>query len=116
MATWGPAHLRWLADVVCPGIRAGIEEPDEGPRALHDRPNVAAFCAIAEGTRVRQVVSLCLSAVLFTDDVIHFTAEEGIFLMDQAIFAEGVCPYRHEPAQGRINVAAHGPDGHRHGL
>ncbi len=74
--------------MVCPGIRAGIEEPHEGPRALHDRPNVAAFCAIAEGARIRQVVDLCLSAVLFTDDVIHFAAEEGIFLMDQAIFTQ----------------------------
>src|SRR2546423_13420796 len=57
-----------------------------------------------------------VSAMLFADDVINFAAEEGIFLMNQAVFTEVFCSCCHELAQGHINVAAHELDGHGRGL
>lgn len=97
-----------------PQVRPGIEEPNKASRALHDRSNVAAFRSIAEGTGICQIISVGLPTVLFADDVINLAAKEGVLFVDQAVFTEVFCPRGYESAQGRVNVAAHEPDGHGH--
>ena len=42
--------------MLCPSVGTRIEKPDEGPRTPHDRPNIAALRAIAEGARIGQVL------------------------------------------------------------
>src|SRR5262245_19745963 len=98
----------------CPLVGARVEETNEAPCLLYDRSDIAAFRPIAKGTDISQVVSVGLPTVLFTDDMIDLAAKEGIFFIDQTILAETFGPYRHKPAQGCVNVAAHGPDGCGH--
>jgi len=90
-----------------PKIGARIKKPYENTGSSDNRAHVAAFRPIAKHAGVRQVVSFGLPAMFFADDVIDFTAEVGIVLMNQAIFTEVFCPCRHELAQGRANVRGH---------
>ena len=95
----------------CPPIGARVKETNEAPGLLHDRSNIDAL-PIAKSTGVSQVVSVGLSTVLFTDDVIHLAAKEGVFFVDQTILTQTLGSYCHKPAQGCVNVAAHERDGY----
>ena len=90
-----------------PKIAARIEKSCEDTGGWDKGAYIAAFRPIAKRTGKRQVFGLGLTAMFFADDVINFTAEEGIVLMNQAIFTEVLCPCRHELAQGRANVRGH---------
>ena len=90
-----------------PKIGARIEKSCEDTCSCDKRAHVAALRPIAKRAGKRQVFGLGLTAMFFANDVINFTAEEGIVLMNQAIFTEVLCPCRHELAQGRANVRGH---------
>ena len=75
-----------------PTIGARIEKSREDTCGWDKGTYVAAFRPIAKRAGKRQVFGLGLTAMLFADDVINFTAEEGIVLMNQAIFTEVLRP------------------------
>ena len=60
------------------------------PLSLHHRTNITALCPIAEGTRMRQVVRFRCPTMLCTDDVVHFTAKNGVVFVYQAVLAQGI--------------------------
>ena len=91
--------------MISPKIWTGIEESREEAGSVDNRSDVAAFRPITKGTGIRQVFGRGLAAVFFADDVIDFATEEGVFLVDQAVFAKEFGPCRHEPPQCRANVA-----------
>ena len=45
--------------------------------------------------------------MLFRDDMIDLTAEIGVILMDQAVFAQMIRPRLDKSAQAGINIAGH---------
>ena len=98
--------------MIRPEVGARIEKSNEGTGTLDKGAHVTAFRPIAKAARIRQVIGLRLPAVLFTDDVVYFATEEGILFVNNTVLAEVICPCCHELAQGRVNVAAHQPDGH----
>jgi hypothetical protein len=98
--------------MISPKVCTGIEESREEAGSVDNRSDVAAFRPIAKRAGIRQIALRRLPAVFFADDVIDFAAEEGVFLVDQAVFTKEFRAGCDEPAQGWTNVAAHQPDGH----
>ncbi len=72
--------------MVRPVVKTRIEQPSEGACRRENRADIASFVAIAHEARVCQIVGNCQAAVLLADDVVDFSAEEGIVLVYQTIF------------------------------
>ena len=98
--------------MIRPEVGARIEKSNEGTCTLDQGSHVTALRPIAKRTSIRQIFSFGFAAMFFTDDVVYFTTEEGVFFVYKTVLAEEICPCCHESAQGRTNVTAHQPDGH----
>jgi hypothetical protein len=97
-------------EVVCPPIRAWVEEPAEAS-VWENGTHVAALVPIAEEAGARQVLRIGGSAVLFADDVIDLGAEEGILFVDQAVFAEPLRTSNDAPTKLYTDVGSTHPLG-----
>ena len=78
-------------EVIRPVVEPRMEKPNVGPCALYRGADIAALCPIAEGARIGQVAGVCCPTVFFADDVIHLTTKNGVILLYQAVFTEGIC-------------------------
>jgi hypothetical protein len=65
-------------EMVGPGIHARVEESDELTAFPMDRPDIASFGAIAEDTRIREVLGTRRSPVFLTNHMIDLAAKEDV--------------------------------------
>jgi hypothetical protein len=84
-------------EVVYPPISPWIKKADERMCRPYDRANITAFMAITEGTGQCQIISGCWATVLFADDMIDLTAEEGVVLVEEAILTDPLGTVHDEP-------------------
>lgn len=81
-------------------IRAWVEEARQNS-SRRKRADVAALVQIAERASQRQIIRLDQAAVLLADDVVNVAAEEGVVLVDEAVFAHALGPRDHLLAEPR---------------
>ncbi len=94
-------------EVRSPSISAWVEEASQGASAAGESAEVGTFATIADGIRESQIPGIGDSSMLTADNVIHLECEEAVVLVEQAIFAEEVRSFGHEPARLFTNGAAH---------
>ena len=82
-----------------PGICSRVVKSNELTTGPVNRPNIASFGLVAKDTGISEIRSFRGTLVFFADDVIYGTTEIRIFLSDQAVFANPLCPSRYHPPQ-----------------
>jgi len=73
--------------VLLPQIAARIEEKRDLTGRGIDRAQVAAFAAIAQAARIREIIERSFAAVLASDDVIEMVRRESGVFWDLTVFA-----------------------------
>ena len=83
-----PANLEMLVPLILPRV-----EQRHNTLASVQSRNVSPLVSITVGAAERQITSRRSASVFFTDDVIHFAAEEGVALGDLAILTAVGCAF-----------------------
>ena len=80
------------AEMMEPDVCSRIEQGGDFS-VIIETGNVGALCSIAGGAGVGEIFKGGRAAMFFTDDVIHFAAEEGVALGDLAILTAVGCAF-----------------------
>jgi hypothetical protein len=87
------------AEMFIPTILSRMIEADESRRASDDYTRIRSFRDIASQTSKGEIVRSGGTLLFAAADVIHVKGETGVFLMNQAVFANPVSPLKDETAQ-----------------
>jgi len=91
--------------MICPAVRARVEEADQRTALLNDRTDIAPFRLIAIDTSEGQVLGFRQSAMFLADNVTNFATEMRVILGDQAVFAAPASPRPNQSSQFGADVS-----------
>src|SRR5439155_4419470 len=94
-------------EMLLPAVRSRIVEPGQHSRTRAHGAKIGALMPIAVETGPCEVLRHRQPAMLYTDDVVDFTAVVNVLLVDQTILAYVVRAVRHHLAEGVANFTAH---------